>query len=84
MLENLKSIGEPVSAGRLRDADVDADAEVARQVDSAELRLNSTNELRRWSVRKRGPARGGGARERCGEGDAFRRINREDPLRAPV
>lgn len=45
----------PVSAGRLRDADVDADAEVACQVDSAELWLNSTNELRRWSVRKRAP-----------------------------
>lgn len=45
----------PVLAGRLRDADVDADAEVARQVDSAEFWLNSTNELRRWSVRKRLP-----------------------------
>jgi len=43
----------PESAGRLRDADVDADAEVARQVDSTELWLNFTNELRRWSVRKR-------------------------------
>lgn len=42
----------PVS-GRLRDADIDADAEVARQVDS-EPWLNSANELRRWSVRKRG------------------------------
>lgn len=39
--------------GRLRDADTDADAEVARQVDS-EPWLNSANELSRWSVRKRG------------------------------
>ncbi|KAL2717828.1 hypothetical protein V1478_011704 [Vespula squamosa] len=39
-------------SGRLRDAHVDADAEVARQVDS-EPCLNSTNELCRWSVRER-------------------------------
>lgn len=42
----------PVSE-RLRDADIDADAEVARRVDS-EPWLNSANELHRWSVRKRG------------------------------
>lgn len=57
----------PVSAGRLRDADVDADAEVACQVDSAELWLNSTNELRRWSVRKRAPVRERGEEGERGE-----------------
>lgn len=57
MLENLKSIGEPgPMSERLRDADVDAVAEVARQVDS-ELWLNSTDELCRWSVEKKRPRR---------------------------
>lgn len=66
-----------MSAGRLRDADVDADAEVACQVDSAELWLNSTNELRRWSVRKRAPVRERGERKK--EGGETERVVRERP-----